>query len=97
MRQRAAWSLSNVISSLCEYDAEVAEAPAVALQCLAASTCATVRKRRSDAFHGVGSDCWNLVFAFSGEKCPNIVTDGFKLRLLHSLGQEPQHRDGRKH
>ncbi len=48
MRQRAAWSLSNVISSLCEYDAEVAEAPAVALQCLAASTCATVRKCLND-------------------------------------------------
>ena len=48
MRQRAAWSLSNVISSLCEYDVEGVESPAVSLQCLAGAVCITVRKCLND-------------------------------------------------
>ena len=51
VRQRAAWSLSNIISALCEYvarDGEEADAPAVALQGLAQATCATVRKCLND-------------------------------------------------
>ena len=48
MRQRAAWSLSNVISALCEHDDKDGVAPAVALQGLAVATCATVRKCLND-------------------------------------------------
>lgn len=48
MRQRAAWSLSNVISAMCEHDDKDGVAPAVALQGLAVATCATVRKCLND-------------------------------------------------
>ena len=48
VRQRAAWSLSNVISALCEHDAEGSHSPAVALQEFAVVTCATVRKCLND-------------------------------------------------
>jgi len=48
VRQRAAWSLSNVISALCEHDDKDGVAPAVALQGLAVATCATVRKCLND-------------------------------------------------
>ncbi len=48
MRQRAAWSLSNVISALCDHDAEGNEAPAASLQEFAVATCATVRKSLND-------------------------------------------------
>jgi hypothetical protein len=48
VRQRAAWSLSNIISALCEHDAQELEAPAFALQDLAVATCAAVRKCLND-------------------------------------------------
>jgi hypothetical protein len=40
--------LSNVISALCDHDAEGTEAPAAALQEFAVATCATVRKCLND-------------------------------------------------
>jgi hypothetical protein len=48
VRQRAAWSLSNVISALCEHDTGGTRVLAADLQGYAVATCATVRKSLND-------------------------------------------------